>query len=135
MQKVDFDKVSSRSDVEKIISEHLSDKRLNQFILKNLYRVNEGRFNWRLNLEAINDNLEFVSGSIDMHSTYDNPSLFIKGGLSDYIGNKDLELIQKYFPAATFRTIPGATHWVHADKPDDLCALLSDFLEKECEYN
>ena len=34
------------------------------------------------------------------------------------------------FPAATFVTVPGAGHWVHADKPNELLEILQEFILK-----
>ncbi|MCK4676848.1 MAG: alpha/beta fold hydrolase [Bacteroidales bacterium] len=133
MQSVDFDKITKRSEVETELAP-IKSSRLRQFILKNLYRVNDRRFGWRINLEAIFENLDLISEGIETDKTYDYPTLFIKGEASDYIQEDDSDLILNIFPQAVVKTIDGATHWLHADKPDDLCLLLSDFLQKDCAY-
>jgi pimeloyl-ACP methyl ester carboxylesterase len=135
MLSVDFDEVDSREEVEKIIQEKTNSPRISQFVLKNLYRIGRKRLAWRLNIEDIYNNVENVFEGIDSSYTFDHPSLFIKGGSSDYILDEDYELIRKNFPNAQFRTIENASHWVHADKPDELCMIFSEFLQKECEYN
>lgn len=133
MKAVNFDSVQSRSDVENIIMGSLNDKKLIRFILKNLHRINEKRYGWRLNIDAINENLENISGGINLSNSYSNPSLFILGGASDYVTEDDQSLILEYFDNAQFKTIQNATHWVHADHPDELCSILSDFLGKACD--
>ena len=56
-------------------------------------------------------------------------------GMSDYISQDDESLILKLFPLAKIKTIPNATHWVHADAPKELCRLLSVSLGKECAFD
>jgi hypothetical protein len=43
-------------------------------------------------------------------------------------------MIKSMFPEAIIKTISGASHWVHADAPEELCFLLSGFLERECTF-
>jgi pimeloyl-ACP methyl ester carboxylesterase len=135
MRSVDFDQVETREEVEEIIAEKVKSERIRMFIMKNLYRIGKNRMAWRLNVEAIYENIEYVFEGIDSPYTYDKPVLFVKGGDSKYIQDEDRELILKYFPRAQFRTVENASHWVHADDPEQLCAYFSDFLEKECDYS
>ncbi len=127
---VDMSKVKSRAEVEKLVSEKVESPRIIQFVMKNLYRVNNNTFAWRINIKGIYENLEDIFLGIESSYTFDKPALFIKGELSDYILDEDYDLIGKYFPKAQFHTIKGATHWVHAEKPDELCDVVDRFLEK-----
>lgn len=134
MMSVDFDKVETREDIEKMIAGKIPSERIRQFILKNVYRLGKKRLAWRLNAGAIYDNLENVFEGIASPLKFNKPALFIKGGRSEYITREDYELIRKNFPAAEFRVIEQASHWIHADAPDELCTILSDYLGKECEF-
>jgi esterase len=44
--------------------------------------------------------------------------LFLRGGASDYVKDEHIPEIQKLFPQGRIRTIDGASHWLHAEKPD-----------------
>lgn len=134
MLAVNFDEVKSRDEVKKIISKRIKSPRVRMFILKSLYRIGQSRLAWRLNIQSIYDNIDNVFEGITSSYTFDKASLFIKGGDSGYIVDEDYDLIRKNFPNALFKTIEGASHWVHADKPDELCAVFSEFLQKECEF-
>jgi len=134
MNSVDFDSVTKREDVEEIISRTLKSPRIKLFVMKNLYRIGQNRFSWRLNVKDIYENIDNVFEGVDSPYSYEKPSLFIKGGNSDYIIEEDKGPILKMFPSAQFKTIEGASHWVHADKPDELCATFSEFLNKDCEF-
>ena len=85
--------------------------------------------------EDIYNNIENVFEGIESSLAYDNPVLFVKGGASDYILDEDYDLIKKNFPIAQFKTIKNASHWVHADAPDELCQSFSEFLNKSCDFN
>ena len=103
--------------------------------MKNLYRIGKNRLAWRLNIKSIYNNVENVFEGVELPYTSDIQALFVKGGVSDYILNEDYPLILQKFPNAIFRTIENASHWVHAEAPDELCKLLSEFLSKECEFS
>lgn len=134
MLSVDFDAVSNRNEIEEIISSSVKSSRIQMFIMKNLYRIGKNRFSWRLNVKNIYENIDNVFEGISSPYTFEKPSLFIKGGKSDYIIDEDIDPILKKFPLAQFKTIEGASHWVHADNPDELCANFSEFLNKDCEF-
>jgi esterase len=135
MLSIDLDAITSRTQVEKILEQNIQDARIRMFILKNLYYIQPGKLGWRLNLRAINNNLEELFDGIRIESKYLGPVLFIRGGKSDYITDDDNGIIANLFPKATIKTISGASHWVHADAPEELCYLLSSFLERECNFD
>ena len=45
------------------------------------------------------------------------PTLFIRGALSNYILNEDVESLEDQFLDSELITIEDAGHWVHAEKP------------------
>jgi esterase len=57
------------------------------------------------------------------------PVTFIKGGDSDYIGKDDEVRIRRFFPAAEITSIPGTSHWLHAEKPEELIRLIREYFE------
>jgi esterase len=134
MMRIDLENIVTRTEVEKILDSRVSDTRIKMFILKNLYYKIHGKLAWRLNLEAINQNMDLLFDGISSDNQYTGQSLFIRGGKSDYILDSDIPLIKSMFPKAVVKTISGASHWVHADAPEELCYLLSDFLDRECQY-
>ena len=134
MMSIDLEKVTTRGEVEKILDTKISDSRVRMFIMKNLYYKLHGKLAWRLNLEAINQSMDLLFDGIRSESQYKGPALFVRGGNSDYVLDEDIPLIKSMFPEAVIKTISGASHWVHADAPEELCLLLSTFLERECIY-
>jgi esterase len=134
MLSIDLEKLNTRTEVEKILESRVTDSRVRMFILKNLYYKLHGKLAWRLNLDAINQSLDLLFDGIQSASQYKGPTLFIRGGKSDYVADEDVPLIKSMFPEAVIKTINGASHWIHADAPEELCYLLSSFLERECDY-
>jgi pimeloyl-ACP methyl ester carboxylesterase len=134
MRSVDFDEAGSREEVDRIVSRHVKSDRIRLFILKNIYRIGRKRLAWRLNVDGIYENIENVFTAIDSPYTFDNPALFVRGGKSPYVPEEDFDRILKKFPQAEFKTIEDASHWVHADNPDELCAAFSEFLQKTCDF-
>ncbi len=128
MQQVDLSLASSRRDVEAMIGEFIKEPRIRLFILKNLYRTKDNTFAWRINFDGIAGNLEQMFDSIDTLSKYEKPTLFIKGGASDYILMEDFPQIRYNFPNAEIVTIAGASHWVHVEAPEKFYQITSGFL-------
>ena len=132
MLGIDLNAVSTRTEIENILNAQVTDDRIRMFILKNLFYKSDGRLAWRLNLEAINQNMDALFDGISSPNKFEGSCLFVRGGKSDYVLDQDIPLIQSLFPQAILKTISGATHWVHADAPEELCYLLSVFLQREC---
>jgi esterase len=133
MQSVNFDEVDYRQDVEENLRAHVTNQRIRWFILKNLHRLNRGRLAWRINIDGIAVNMDNIAAGMVYEGVYPGPVMFVRGSGSDYIKEEDEDLILQYFPNATIETIEGASHWVHADAPDELCNLFSSFFGKECK--
>ncbi|MBN1339667.1 MAG: alpha/beta fold hydrolase [Bacteroidales bacterium] len=134
MQSLDFNTVTHRKEAGGILSEKIKPDAIVQVILKNIYRISGNRLAWRLNVKAVYDNLEYIFEGVEHSNPFKKPVLFVRGGKSNYISDEDTDLIGAAFPGAIIKTLENASHWVHAEAPDELCAVLSDFLEKECLY-
>ena len=129
MRAVDFQKASTLNDVEEQLKPLISEKRIRQFIMKNLYyRDNRNMLDWRINFEGICRNIDEMFDGIDVGEVFNNPSCFIRGGLSDYVNTEDLKEIKNNFPQAEIHTIPEASHWVHAEKPQEFFEITKAFL-------
>lgn len=129
LTQLDLDQISSRKDAEKILAEQIHDTAIRQFLLKNLSRNSEGSFNWKFNLQVINENYQNVLEAVQTDHPYENPTLFIRGGKSNYILDEDIPNIRKAFPGAVFKEIPNAGHWLHAEAAEEFIRILREFLE------
>ncbi len=127
MNSVDFSHVNNRSDVEKLLANHIPEMRIRQFILKNLHRTKENKFEWRIYLEGLEKNLEQMFDAIDTITKFEKPTLFIRGGVSDYILHEDYDQIRYNFPNAEIITIENASHWVHVEAMEKFYQLTMGF--------
>ncbi len=128
MRQVNLSKAKSRREVEEQLEPLLPEKRIRLFVLKNLHRTNQNDFEWRLNLNGIETNLDDMFDAIETGQVFKKPALFIKGGASDYILPEDFDNIRQNFPFAEIITIAGASHWVHVEAPERFYQLAWGFL-------
>ncbi len=121
--------LKSRKEAEEIFSSYVSDLAETQFILKNLYRTDEG-FDWRINIPVIAKNIYQVGSEIPFSKPVVKPALFIRGGDSSYITDEDQIQIKNNFLNAEFVTIEGANHWVHATRPVEFIDNILQFIQE-----
>lgn len=119
--------LASRNDADKILSDYAPEPAVRQFLLKNLSRKNGGGFEWKINLEAIDRNIEQMGVGMIYSGKYDGPSLFVKGKKSNYYSDNDEALIKTIFPKAEFATLDTG-HWVQAENPDEFSKLVLNYL-------
>ena len=128
MSKVDFAKYTALSDIENFIARFLPDVRVRQLVLKNIKRLAPGVFGWKCNFDVIIAHVETLMSPVFEESEFRKPTLFLKGGLSDFILPEDFKTILHYFPLAEIHTLPNAGHWLHVDEPqlflDEVTAFL-----------
>ena len=129
LNAVDFSKKPSRSEVEEIMSHYITDFGTRQFLLKSLYWQEPGQLAFRFNLAVFNKKIEEIGKALPENAVFSKPTLFIRGGKSDYILNEDFENLKNHFPDSTIETIPDAGHWLHAENPKMFCKIASSFLK------
>jgi esterase len=124
---IDLAKLENRADADKQLSAYISEAGVRQFLLKSLIKENDS-FYWRFNLAALQANYANLIGAPLSEGRYDGPTLFIKGGNSDYILPEHKDCITQLFPQAQAKMIQGTGHWLHAEKPAAFSKLVKDFL-------
>lgn len=126
---VDLAQLGSRQEAENQLSAHVTDLGVRQFLLKNLYRDGD-HFAWRMNLKVLQREYDRLADAPSGKTPYPGPTLFIKGGNSDYMQEQHRAAIARWFPAATARVIEGVGHWPHAEKPELFTRLALRFLQQ-----
>lgn len=128
LNSVDFDNVEKRSDVEDVLKQYIPELGTRQFLLKNVYHADNGKYAFRFNLKALTDSYNGMVGGNLTDGVFDKPTLFLRGEKSNYITDEDFALIRKHFPQAEIRTVPNSGHWVHAENPKAFFEDVIDFL-------
>jgi len=121
--------INSRKELESYLDQHLQNKPISLFLLKNLQRKKEGGFSWKPNISVLENALNDLGEALPPMSVFPKPVLFIKGEKSPYISSGDTALIRAHFPASKIINIPGAGHWVHAEKPHLFKEAVLNFLK------
>jgi pimeloyl-ACP methyl ester carboxylesterase len=127
MRKLDPADYDSRSEAEAALSAHVEDPQVRAFLLQSL-DLREGR--WRLNLDALDAWMDRTTGWQTPEGRFAGETLFLTGAESDYVRSEHRDLIRPLFPKARFARIPGAGHWLHAEKPREFEAAVRVFLER-----
>jgi len=127
MTTIDLTKIEKRSDGDDLLKTKIPDFGVRQFILKNLDRDGENGFRWKCNLEAIMKNYEKISAELQFDHAVEIPVCFLAGEKSNYILPVDQAAIRATFLNAEFISIPGAGHWVHAEKPEETIKIILEY--------
>jgi pimeloyl-ACP methyl ester carboxylesterase len=124
---IDLSKITSRKEAEDIFSNYVSDLGEKQFVLKNLYRTDEGGFDWRINIPVISSEIYQIGGEVVLGKKVEKPTLLIRGSDSSYVTEADFEVFKSSFVNAKLLTIQGANHWVHATRPVEFVEAILEF--------
>ncbi len=134
LNAVDFSKKPSRTEVDEIVKHHIPDFGTRQFLLKSLYWQTPEQLAFRFNLAVFNNKIDEIGKALPENNVFEKPTLFIRGGNSNYILDEDLDGIKKHFPLAILETIPSVGHWLHAENPKMFFDLTSSFLKNQYIY-
>ncbi len=126
---LDLESLLSRKDAELYLQEKIKDVGTLQFLLKNITRDAEGKYSWKMNLATLHRDYANILAPVT-GTPFEKPTLFIRGGNSDYVLDSEWPGVLALFPNAELITIEGAGHWVHADKPAELTAAILAFIER-----
>ena len=126
MRGVDLSTVEKRSDASAQLARTVPEPTLQAFFTQSL-DIKEKR--WKLNLDLLAEEMPKIIGFPEIDGQFDGPTLFLSGAESDYVKPEYRERIRALFPAARFAKIPGAGHWLHAEKPREFEAAVRAYLE------
>ncbi len=128
MRAVDLSSVEKRSDASEQLARLVDDPTLQAFFTQSL-DVKDKR--WKLNLDALAAEMPKILGFPQIGGSFDKPVLFLSGAQSDYVTPDARPTIKTLFPKARFAKIPGAGHWLHAEKPREFEASVRAFLDRD----
>jgi pimeloyl-ACP methyl ester carboxylesterase len=129
MRAIDPRRISRRAEADALLRAMIPEEAIRAFLLQNLVAGPDG-LHWRLNLDAIVAGIGIISGFPDLpaEAVYGGPTLFIRGGRSDYVRDEHRAVILRRFPRAAIVTVEGAGHWVHAEQPATFLDRVERFL-------
>ncbi|XP_068945589.1 sn-1-specific diacylglycerol lipase ABHD11 isoform X2 [Petaurus breviceps papuanus] len=132
MKSVQIPKELPLSQARKVADQQLTpvikDSAIRQFLLTNLVKASSGQFEWRVNIEALIQEMDKIMDFPKLQKSYAGPTLFLSGANSTFIQPSHFSEIKRLFPQAQIMSVPGAGHWIHADQPQDFMASVKHFL-------
>ncbi|MDO6592850.1 alpha/beta fold hydrolase [Neptuniibacter sp. 1_MG-2023] len=126
---IDLANLASRSDANKQLAQHVDDPGTRAFLLKNLYRTEDNKFAWLMNLDALHNQYNNICAAPD-GKPFESEVLFIKGELSDYMLPAHRDAVLKLFPHANYKVVMGSGHNPHAEKPAEFSKLALTYLTR-----
>ena len=126
MRSVDLSAVESRRDADEQLAKSVDEAGVRAFLLQSL-DVKERR--WLLNLDVLAADMDTIIGFPEVTQRFDKPTLFLSGGESDYVKDAYRNEIKAKFLKVRFARIPGAGHWLHAEKPREFEDTVRLFLD------
>jgi pimeloyl-ACP methyl ester carboxylesterase len=128
MEGLDVSRIGSRGEADAALAAAVDDPGVRAFLLQSL-DLRERR--WRLNLEALAAEMPKILSFPEVSGRFEGPALFLSGATSSYVLPEHRPRIKAPFPAARFAKIPGAGHWLHAEKPREFVAAVDAFLARD----
>ncbi len=128
MAALDLSLITTRAEADAALSGSVDDPALRAFFLQSLdFKAQPPR--WKLNLSVLRAEMPDIVGWPGTEGQFDKPTLFLTGADSAYVRAENREAIRALFPKARFAKIPGAGHWLHAEKPREFEETVRVFLE------
>ncbi|MBN2700924.1 MAG: alpha/beta fold hydrolase [Methylohalobius sp. ZOD2] len=131
LKALPLDQVTSRRQADEWLAPRIENPVVRQFLLQNLITHNSS-YDWRVDLDLLASALPALSG-FPLDATiqpFAGPTLFVSGGLSEYIKPAYHQAIRSLFPQARIKTIEHAGHWIHIDQPDCFESTVRCFLRE-----
>ena len=125
MQSVVLSKIEKRSQANEALSKFIDDPALCSFFTQSL-DIKSRR--WKLNLDVLAKDMHHILGFPEIEGTFQGNTLFLSGSESSYVKTEHRPVIKSKFPNAKFAKIPGAGHWLHAEKPRKFEATVRAYL-------
>ncbi len=128
LNAIKLNTLQNRNEADAILSNFEPNLGVRQFLLKNLYRNDQNQFDWRISLLVIERNITGIGAAVPALRMVSEPTLFMRGALSNYVLDKDIAGLKTIFVNAQLDTIAGASHWIQAEQPESFLKSLINFL-------
>ena len=123
--KIDLDNCKNRNDADRQLSEYVKNKNLRIFLLQNL-DLNNGKYSWSLNLNAIKQGMANLRGFpvIDSQKYSNVSTICIYGEKSVYLNENYKNEFRKLFTNLRFKKVDNAGHWLHFENSEEFIEII-----------
>ena len=129
LEHVRFQNCTNRSDLDLELSQFVLNVPTRQLLMKNIRRLDNGDFFWKCNHQAIINAYTCIMDISHLNKQISTPTLFVKGGDSEYIKDSDLAQIDSLFFTSNVVSIDNVGHWVQAQAPEKFMQICIDFFK------
>ena len=126
LHSIDLNVVNTRGEAESILSQFIESHGVRQFLLKNLYWKEKGVLAWRMNIAVLEREMVNILAALSSKEVF-LPTLFIRGALSNYILDQDIDDLEDQFSDFNLVTIENSGHWVHSESPTEFLNSVLEF--------
>jgi len=102
---IDLEELTNRREADALLRSAVPDAGVRAFLLKSLYQHESKRFRWRFDVKQLAQDYNSISQAPKMLVGVDVPTLFIKGGASDYLVASDEAAIRSRFSQPELKII------------------------------
>ncbi len=126
LQAVIEQEPTNRQQAMDILAQHIELDGVRQFLSKSLYKEGS-KMAWRFNVKSLLKNYPETIGWKEITQT-NIPTLFVKGGNSDYLMPEHQPAVQRQFKQAKAHIIANTGHWLHAEKPSEVIRVIRNYI-------
>jgi esterase len=128
LQALPLQQLSGRESADQRLAPWVASGSVRQYLLQNLVKQPSG-WQWRFNLPVLKRSIETLAGFPAAQArSFAGEVLFLYGERSDYVKAEYREAIERLFPLARLRLLPGAGHWLYAEQPEAFSRAVKAFL-------
>ena len=125
----DISNFKNRTEIDLYLKNILPNNEIRNFLQTNIVTNEQNQYYWKINVEVLKNAKNRTFFDVDTKLKYTGPTLFIKGGLSNFITEDDYKKIYEYFPNALIKTIEQANHWPHYGESKNIFLnIITEFL-------
>jgi pimeloyl-ACP methyl ester carboxylesterase len=136
LEKIDFvptpfhDRAEARHFMETEFLAQFSNPMVMEFFYSNLHETSHG-YDWVFYEPGVRQSLESARHRDywEEFKSLQCPTLLLRGELSADLPQADFERVLQQNPRVDGVVVPGAGHWVHAEKPRETLELLANFFK------
>jgi pimeloyl-ACP methyl ester carboxylesterase len=131
-----YDSFDEMADAAVALSPYRGAAGVRRGVRHNARRLDDGRWTWRYDLFGPPPGQPAQEGAanwVDFTSLWDDvsaiaiPALFVRGGLSPFVLDEDIDEMRRRLPSLDVVVVEGAGHAVQSDKPLVLADLIRTF--------
>ena len=85
LESLDFNSLSTRKEIDNKLKKSIEQPALRNFLMKNIFRKDNTRFDFRFNLQSLSKNIDKIGEKVDSAEKFTGEVYFFKGSRSEYI--------------------------------------------------